>query len=343
MSDLSRYLRQVRFPGLGEEGQRKLLASRVLLAGCGALGSMIASTLTRAGVGFLRLVDRDVVEWSNLHRQVLYDETDARAGIPKAIAAANHLRQINSEITLEPVVADLEASNIAALVRDVDLILDGTDNFETRFLLNDAALKWEKPWVLGGCLGAEGQTMTIVPGVTPCLRCLMPEMPAAGTTPTCETAGILAPIAHLIASLQTIEAIKILSGNLAAINPKLTVLDLWGNRVRQLEVATLKSRSTCPACQGKQYAWLEGTRGSYGKVLCGRNAVHLACESPFPVSLEALAIRLEELGSVARSPYLLRFRVDDYQITIFSDGRAIIQGTEDIPTARKLYARYVGT
>src|SRR4051812_10233903 len=203
----------MRFGGIGVEGQRKLLDSLALVVGCGALGSVIANTLARAGVGHLRLVDRDFLELNNLQRQVLYDEDDVAAGLPKAIAAANKLRKINSEIEIEPLVADVDPTNIVGLIEGVDLILDGTDNFETRFLLNDASLKFNIPWVYGGCIGAEGQTMTILPHETPCLRCLMEDMPPPGTTPTCDTAGILGPIINVIASMQACEAIKILSGH----------------------------------------------------------------------------------------------------------------------------------
>ena len=227
--DLARYARQVRFPPLGEEGQRRLAGSRALLCGCGALGSAIANILVRAGVGSLRIVDRDFVELTNLQRQTLFDEADAEAGLPKAVAAAEKLRRINSAVTVEPMVADIDPTNIERFCDRVDVILDGTDNFETRFLINDAAVKLGLPWVYGGCVGAEGQTMTILPGETACLRCLMPECPAPGSTPTCDVAGILGPIVGLIASIEAGEAIKILSGNRAAISRSLTVVDLWQN------------------------------------------------------------------------------------------------------------------
>ena len=220
-SDLARYARQVRFFPVGEDGQRRLAQSRALLCGCGALGSAIADMLVRAGVGMVRIVDRDFVELSNLQRQTLFDEADAEACLPKAVAAAEKLRRINSGVAVEPIVADVDATNIERFCGGMDLILDGTDNFETRFLINDAAVKLGLPWVYGGCVGAEGQTMTILPGETACLRCLMPECPAPGSTPTCDTAGILGPIVGVIASIEAVEAIKILSGNRSSDLPQL--------------------------------------------------------------------------------------------------------------------------
>ena len=272
---LIRYVRQMRYPHLGEEGQRRLAASRALICGCGALGSLLANTLVRSGVGKVRLVDRDFVELSNLHRQTLFDEADVAAGLPKAVAAAEKLRTINSSVEIEPVVAHVGPENVESLCAGVDVILDGTDNFETRYLLNDAAVHLNLPWVYGGCVGAEGQTMTILPGETGCLRCLLPECPPPGSTPTCDTAGVLAPIVGVIASIQAQEAIKILSGNRAAISRQLTVIDLWQNRFLQLDVRDLRDRADCPACKQRQFAWLAGQQGSRAAVLCGRNAVQL--------------------------------------------------------------------
>lgn len=343
MSNLDRYVRQIRFAPFGEEGQQKLLASRVLICGCGALGTVLANTLARAGVGSLRIVDRDFVETNNLQRQVLFDEQDVADELPKAVAAANKLRQINSTIEIEPIVADVDHTNILKLCEGVDLLLDGTDNFETRFLLNDVAAKLKIPWVYGGCLGCEGQTMTILPGETPCLRCLMSEAPPPGTTPTCDTAGILAPIINTIASLEAMEAIKILSGHREAINRTLTVIELWDNRMRQVRLDSLRESSDCPTCKRGEYPWLEGKRGSHTAVLCGRNAVQLSHSGSERLSLEDLAKKLAGVGRVSRNPFLLRLAVDDYILTIFPDGRAIIGGTDDIATARTLYAKYIGS
>jgi adenylyltransferase/sulfurtransferase len=339
---LDRYARQIRYAPIGEEGQRRLLAGRVLVCGCGALGSVIANTLARSGVGYLRLVDRDFLELNNLQRQVLYDEEDVAAGLPKAVAAAAKLAKINSQITIEPLVTDVDPTNILKLTEGIDVIVDGTDNFETRMLVNDVALKRGIPWVYGGCLGAEGQTMTIVPGETACLRCLMSDTPPPGTMPTCDTAGILAPIINVIASWQSAETIKLLSGNRQAINRSLLVIDLWDNRMRQVNLDTLAAGNDCPACKRGEYPWLDGQRSSHTAVLCGRNAVQLSPPDRAGVSLTALADKLASVGRVTHNKYLLRLAVDDYQVTVFPDGRAIIGGTDDIPTARTVYAKYIG-
>lgn len=341
-ADLARYVRQMRYAPLGEAGQRKLAAGRALVCGCGALGSVIANTLARSGVGHLRIVDRDFLELNNLQRQVLFDEEDVAAELPKVVAAATKLRKINSQIEVEPIVADVDASNILDLAAGVDVIVDGTDNFETRFLLNDVSLKLGLPWVYGGCLGAEGQTMTILPGETPCLRCLMPEAPPPGLTPTCDTAGILAPIVNVIASIEALEAMKILSGNRAAVNRSLIVFELWENRIRQVSLDALRSRGDCPACNRGELAWLAGERSSRSAILCGRNAVQLSPSRGSQLSLDALADKLAGVGRVTRNRYLLRLAVDEYVITVFPDGRAIIGGTDDIAAARTVYSKYIG-
>jgi adenylyltransferase/sulfurtransferase len=341
--DLDRYVRQMRYPPLGEEGQRKLLASRALICGCGALGTVLANTLARAGVGKLRIVDRDFIEKNNLQRQVLFDEEDVAANLPKAVAAANKLRKINSEIEIEPIVADADHTNIESLARGVDIILDGTDNFETRFLLNDLAVKRGLPWVYGGCLGCEGQTMTILPGETPCLRCLIPESPPPGTTPTCDTAGILASIINVIASIEALEAIKILSGRRDAVSRTLTVFELWENRIRQVQIDSLREAVDCLCCKQHDFPWLEGRRGSHTAVLCGRNAVQLSHTGEERLSLDSLADKLAGVGTVSRNAFLLRLAVDGYLLTVFPDGRAIIGGTDDIAAAKTLYAKYIGS
>ncbi|MGE3775962.1 MAG: ThiF family adenylyltransferase [Pirellulaceae bacterium] len=339
---LDRYARQMRFAPIGEAGQRRLLASRALVCGCGALGSVLANLLVRAGVGHVRIVDRDFVELTNLQRQVLYDEDDVAAELPKAVAAEQRLRRINSGIEIEGIVADVDSRNIAALLDGVDVIVDGTDNFETRFLLNDASLRFGVPWVYGGCIGAEGQSMTILPGETPCLRCLMAEVPPPGSTPTCDTAGILGPIVDLIASWQASEALKILSGNRAAISRTLTVVELWDSRVRQVKLDSLGDRSQCPTCQRREFPWLDGQRGSHTAVLCGRNAVQLSFPDRPAIALESLAEQLASVGQVTRNRFLVRATIGPYQLTVFPDGRAIVGGTEDIAEAKTVYARYVG-
>src|SRR5262245_58353660 len=290
---LERYARQMRYAPLGEEGQRRLLASRAVVCGCGALGSVLASTLARAGVGKLRIVDRDFLELNNLQRQILFDEADVAAALPKAVAAAEKLRQINSSIEIEPIVADIDPGNVLSLCAGCDVIVDGTDNFETRFLLNEAALKLGIPWVYGGSIGAEGQTMTILPGQPPCFRCVMNEPPPPGTSPTCDTAGILGPIVNVVASIQACEAIKFLAGHRETVSRTLTVIDLWGNQVRQLNLDRLRASGGCPTCRDKEFPWLANQRGSRTAVLCGRNSVQLSAPSgqdgSSPISLERLA------------------------------------------------------
>jgi len=341
--NLDRYHRQMLFPDLGREGQERLHAARALVCGCGALGTVLANTLARAGVGHLRIVDRDFVETNNLQRQVLFDEEDVARRMPKAVAAAEKLRRVNSEIVIEPIVADVDHTNITELAGDVGVIVDGTDNFETRFLVNDYAVKHDLPWVYGGCIAAEGQTMTILPHDTPCLRCLMQETPPPGTTPTCDTAGILGPIVNVVASIQALEAIKILSGNRDAVNRTLMVFELWDNHLRQVKVASLRERGDCPTCNLGQFPWLNGERGSHSAVLCGRNAVQLAQPGGGKLDLESLAKKLAGVGRIERNPFLLRLEVGENVLTVFADGRAIIGGTDNIATARTLYARYIGS
>lgn len=319
-----------------------MLESRALICGCGALGTVLANTLARAGVGHLRIVDRDFVETSNLQRQVLFDEQDVADSLPKATAAERKLRRINSEIEIEAIVADVDHTNILELAEGVDVLLDGTDNFETRYLLNDVSIKDNIPWVYGGCLGAEGQTMTIVPGETACLSCLMPEAPPPGSTPTCDTAGILSPIVNVIASIEAMEAIKILSGNRETINRTLLVIGLWDNRLRQVKLDALREAGTCPTCSAREFPWLDGRAGSHSAVLCGRNAVQISSPERQRLALDRLEEKLTAVGQVRRNPFMLRLDVDDYRLTIFPDGRAIISGTDDIATAKTLYAKYIG-
>lgn len=338
----TRYDRQARFAPLGEEGQRRLASGRALVCGCGALGSVAAETLVRAGVGFVRIVDRDFVELNNLQRQVLYDEQDVVDNLPKSIAAANRLRRINSEVEIEPIVADVTHLNIAKLAGDVDVIVDGTDNFGTRLLVNDFAIKHNKPWVYGGCIGAEGQTMTILPGETACLACLIADAPPPGTTPTCDTAGIIGPIVHVVASIEAAEALKILSGHREAVSRRLAIIDLWDNQVRHVDLDKLASSNDCRVCKHREFVWLAGERGDSSAVLCGRNAVQLSGAAGAAISLDELATRLNSVSRVERNAYLVRFYVDDYVVTVFADGRTIVGGTNDVATARTVQARYIG-
>lgn len=340
--ELERYSRQMRFYGIGEEGQRRLLASRVTLCGCGALGTVIANALVRAGVGFVRIVDRDFIEPSNLQRQVLFDENDIADNLPKAEAAARKLRAINSSITIEPVVTDIDRTNIEELCRDADVILDGTDNFEIRYLINDVSVKTGKPWVYGGSIGSHGQTMTIIPGQTPCLRCVFEAAPAPGEAGTCETAGVLAPIVNIIASFQVAEAIKLLTENHDKINRELIYVDVWENILRRIKVAPLLGKVDCPCCQKRRFEWLEGEHGAHTTSLCGRNAVQVAHRSKTKLNFEELARHLSALGEVKYNRFMLRFATDGHEFTVFPDGRAIIKGTSDVEKARTLYAKYIG-
>lgn len=361
MASSDRYSRQILFHGIGEEGQRKIQAGRVLLCGCGALGTVIADALVRAGVGFVRVVDRDFVELSNLQRQILFDEQDIAEQLPKAVAAARKLVKINSGVTVEPVVADIRPDNIRSLIDRVDLILDGLDNFETRFLINDASLETGVPWIYGGCIGSHGQTMAIFPGETACLRCLIGDIPGPGMMETCDTAGVLGPAVNVVGSLQVVSALKFLSGHRELIDPALTIIDVWDGTLRKMSVAKLRESSDCPACVRGQREWLSGAKGSQTTILCGRNAVQISPPERAKLSLPDLAGKLRGVGEVSHNQFLLRLRLpavsaglptepkseparaeQAFELTIFPDGRAIIKGTDDIAAARTLYARYVG-
>ncbi len=339
---LDRYSRQMRFYGIGEGGQRRLLESHVTLCGCGALGTVLANAMVRAGVGHVRIIDRDFIETNNLQRQILFDEHDVAENLPKAEAAARKLGAINSSVYVEPVVADIDRTNILELCNDADLILDGTDNFEIRYLINDVAVKLNKPWVYGGCIGSHGQTMTILPGETPCLRCVFEAAPSPGEGGTCETAGVLSPIVNIVASYQATEAFKILTGRLDRINRELIYLDIWENIQRRIKIAPLLGKVDCPCCQRRRFEWLDGEQGTHTTSLCGRNAVQVAHRTAERLNFEDMARHLETLGAVSYNRFLLKFDVDSYQFTVFPDGRAIIKGTNDIDKARTLYAKYIG-
>lgn len=333
----------MRFGALGEDGQRRICESRVTICGCGALGTVLANHLARAGVGFIRVVDRDFIETHNLQRQILFDETDVASNLPKAEAAARKMRLINSQITVEAVVTDIDHTNIIDMVSDVDLILDGTDNFETRYLINDAAVKLGKPWIFGGVIGSEGQSMTIIPGKTPCLRCVVEDSPPPGMTPTCETAGVLGPAVSTIASFEAIEALKILSGKMDALNRDLIMVDLWNWSFRQLKIQGLLGKVDCPTCRRREFDWLDGRMGSHTTTLCGRNAVQIATRRNDTLNFEELASKLAGIGSVRHNAFMLRFETDGHEFTVFPDGRAIIKGTNDIAKAKTLYAQYLGS
>lgn len=332
-----RYSRQILFAGMGEAGQERLAKSRVAIIGCGALGTLQAGALARAGVGRLRIIDRDYVELVNLQRQWLFDEQDAAEGLPKAVAAARRLSRVNSEIEIEPIVADLNPSNAADLLEGADLLLDGTDNFETRYLVNDFAIREGIPWIYGAAVGSYGLTMPVLPGRTACLLCMYPE-PPAGVQPTCETAGVLNAITSVVASLQVGDALKALSGHADEIAHRITTIDIWTGKIHQ--AAQPGPSPECPACARRQFDHLEGRRRAPVS-LCGRNAVQIH-ERARPLNLEELKTRLSSLGEVRSNEFALRFFLEPFEMTVFPDGRAIIKGTTDVGVARSFYAKYIG-
>ncbi len=342
-----RYSRQMRVPGIGKAGQERIMNSRVTLCGVGALGTVLANNLVRAGVGHIRVIDRDFVEPSNLQRQVLFDEADVTNNMPKAEAAVIKMRQINSGVKLEAIVADINRTNIEEFCKDSDLILDGTDNFEVRYTINDVAVKLGKPWVYGGAVGTEGMTMTIVPGDTPCLRCVFEASPGPGEVGTCETAGVLGPAVGVIANMQSAEALKILAGKKETINRELVMLNLWENTYKRVKIAPLMGRKgKCPCCALKQFDWLDGGQGTQTTSLCGRNAVQVTQRAGTKIDFTQLSSQLKSSGTVTSNKFLLKFQVadggDDYEFTVFPDGRAIIKGTDSGERARTLYAKYIG-
>lgn len=335
----NRYSRQERFAGIGQQGQIKLAQSRVLLCGCGALGTVIAERLARSGVGDLRIVDRDWVELSNLQRQSLFTESDAAQSRPKAIAAADALAKINSQIVISPVVEDVTFENIEGLAQDCDLILDGTDNFETRFLINDYCMSKSVPWVHGGCLGASGQVMSIVPGQTACFRCLVPELPPRDSTETCDSAGVLGPAVGLIACWQAAEALKILSGNRSLVAGGLIVLDSWNTESR---VVQLNPSTDCQTCQKHNYEFLSGEIRSDTTILCGKNAVQIESPRLETDALGQIASRLREIGDVKQNAFFVRLTIEAYTLTIFKGGRTVVEGTTSVAEARSVLSRTLG-
>jgi molybdopterin-synthase adenylyltransferase len=333
-----RYSRQVLFPGIGGDGQRKLAAARVALVGCGATGSALASLLARAGVGSIRIIDRDFVEPSNLQRQSLFDESDAAQSLPKAIAAARKISAFNSQIVIEPQVADLVPASVESLLDGMQLILDGTDNFETRYLLNDFAVKASIPWIYTAAVGSYGITMNVLPGKTACLACLFPE-PPRGTFETCDTAGILNSVVNLAASIAATEALKLLVGAHDRVRRTLLSFDLWRNE--HAEVRAENPRAGCQACGERDFVHLAG-EGRAHITLCGRNSVQIH-ERHRPIDFSEVSARLKPHGTVRHNDFVLKFWPEPYEMTLFPDGRAIIKGTTDTAVARSLYARYVGS
>jgi len=334
-----KYSRQMLFAGIGEEGQARLLASSAVIVGCGAIGAATANMLVRAGVGRMRIIDRDFVEPSNLQRQTLFDEADAREALPKAVAAERKLRSINSGVAVEGVVADLTPQNVGDLLAGFDSILDGTDNFETRFLINDFAVKSARPWIYAAGVATYGLTMTIRPGVTPCLACLLETGTSGhGLEDTCDTIGVLGPIVNLIASLEAAEAMKLLAGREEALHGRLISCDVWSGHFQSVRVAR---NPACRVCARREFSYLEGDAQPH-ITMCGRDSVQLH-ERGRALDLAALRRRLAAtVADVRQNDFLLRFRVPPYEMTVFADGRAILKGTKDPAVARSLYARYIG-
>jgi adenylyltransferase/sulfurtransferase len=333
-----RYSRQILFPGIGLEGQKLLGEARVAIVGCGATGSAMAGLLARAGIGTLRIIDRDFVEPSNLQRQALFDEADAAESVPKAIAAARQISRLNSGIVVEPHIADLTPANVASLLSGVQVMLDGTDNFETRYLINDFAVQQSLPWIYVAAVGSYCVTLNILPGETACLACIFPDAPR-GAIETCETAGILNSAVSLVASLAGTETVKLLVGARTRLRRTLLSFDVWENDRAEIDAA--KPRPGCRACGQREFVHLAG-KGRPHITLCGRNSVQIH-ERERPIDFAEISQRLKPHGAVKHNEFVLRFWRDPYEMTLFPDGRAIIKGTTDTAVARSLYARYIGS
>ncbi|QEG00047.1 Molybdopterin-synthase adenylyltransferase [Stieleria maiorica] len=343
-SSSDRYARQRQFAPIGAQGQQRIEQAEVAVLGCGALGTVAAELLCRAGVGQIRIVDRDVVEWTNLQRQSLFDSEDARQGASKAEAACRRLRQINDQVKLTPIVTDVHAGNIESVLDGAQLVIDATDNFGIRFLLNDWALATGTAWVHGGCVGAAGQVRLFDGNDRPCFRCLIPQLPPAGAVDTCDTAGVIGPATHLIASLQSAEAIKWISGNRDAVSKSVFSIDLWNNRVRHVTLDPAIAPD-CIACVGREFDFLRGDalQSSEG-ALCGRDAVQLNPQNDsVRIDLTEMARRWESIGAVQSTRFFTRLQIDDTtQLTLFRDGRVVVDGTDDVARARSLFDRFVG-
>jgi adenylyltransferase/sulfurtransferase len=337
----NRYSRQILFREIGTAGQERLHRSSVLIVGCGALGASHAEMLARAGVGRLRIVDRDFVEFSNLQRQTLFKESDATDRLPKVVAARTRIGEINSEIQVEDLIADVNNSNIESIIEGCDLVIDGTDNFQVRYLLNDACVKNGRTWIYGAAVSSYGTTMTIIPGTTPCLRCIFDEMPDAGSSPTCDTSGVIGPIIATVSATQVAEALKFLVGDLDSLHGSLMQFDVWANDRQRIKLTA--PIPDCKCCGQKIFEFLDAETQQFSAVLCGRNAVQIAAPRETRLDLSSLALRLGAIGDVKQNAYLVRFSAGENEVTVFSDGRAIIMGTDDISFARGIYAKFVGS
>jgi adenylyltransferase/sulfurtransferase len=331
-----RYSRQELLRYITKQGQEKLSRGRVVIIGCGALGTTIANNLVRSGVGFVRIVDRDLVELSNLQRQILFDEDDV--GSPKALAAANKLKRINSEINIEAVVDDVSYKNIESIIKKMDVVVDGTDNMLVRFVINDACIKHGIPWVYGGAIETYGMTMNIIPNKTPCFRCIVPDIPEVGSLPTCDTAGVLNTIPSIIASIQSTETLKVLLGK-KEVNAHLLIYDVWRH---DFQVIKVKKKKNCTCCGKHNYEFLKGKIKENIVSLCGKGAIQITPAKNMTISFEELTTKLQHVGVVENREIILRFKIPGYELNIFRNGRTIVIGTNDTKTAKSLYAKYVG-
>jgi len=363
-NNLDRYHRQILLPGIGQQGQEMLLRSKALIIGCGALGTVIANMLARAGVGHLVIIDRDFIEITNLQRQVLFDEQDVHDAIPKAEAAKRKIAKINSQIQVTAIVDDLNHTNIEKIAQGCDVLVDGVDNFETRFLANDCAVKLGIPYIYGGAVGTVGMTYAILPHTqsgdspweqkclaTPCLRCIFEQAPPPGMNPTCDTAGVLGSVVAIVANYQVNETIKVLTANFDAVNPSMISIDTWLNTTRQLKVRRAYDVGQCVCCKNRDFQFLAGKFTSATTTLCGRNAVQLMHKNTDndgnnTLDFDDIASRLKAHGQVTANKFMLRAQITDnsqaYELTLFTDGRAIIKGTKDANTAKSIYAKYIG-
>ena len=334
-----RYSRQIRFEFMGELGQTRVSRARVGIVGLGAVGTVVADQLVRAGVGYVRLIDRDFVELSNLQRQMLYDESDARESLPKAVAAKEKLRRVNSTVHLDAIVEDLNPSTAEALITDLDLVMDGLDNFETRFVLNDACRLARTPWIYAAAVGSYGLVVPVLPG-GPCLRCLMHTLPAAGSSPTCDTAGVIAPITGAIASIAVAHALRALTGQLENGDTRLVSVDIWSLKMQSLLLSKALEEE-CPLCSGGHLDYLDSS-AMRTISLCGRNAVQVIPSARAELDLLAMGKDLEMYGPVRSNDFLLKCSNPPYELTLFRDGRAIIKGTEEASVARSVYSKMIG-
>ena len=335
-----RYSRQVLFNGIGSAGQDKIRATAVVVIGSGALGTCSAEMLVRAGIGRLTLVDRDFVELSNLHRQSLFTEEDARQGLPKAVAAERALSRLNSDVVIRSFVKDVTSETIAELCADSSIIVDGTDNFETRYLINDFSVAQGIPWVYGACLGSFGTGCAFVPGKTGCFRCICEETPTGGALETCDTVGVIPPIVHTVAAFQVAQVLKLITSP-ERLEFRLLQADVWDDNWRTVSLQGMKNPD-CPCCVKKQPVFLEGARESRLTRLCGRNAVQVSPGAPVQIDFREMSKRLSRAGKVDFNDYMMKIRIADFEIALFPDGRSIIRGTEDLATARTVYSRYIG-